>query len=59
MKRRIYWLMPDLASARRVMHDLVQARVDTAYDNLLLFEEHTWGPFESVTRPRSLHLRSA
>jgi hypothetical protein len=31
MKRRIYWLMPDLASARRVMHDLVQARVDAAH----------------------------
>ncbi|MGK6310947.1 DUF1269 domain-containing protein [Variovorax sp. DT-64] len=31
MKTRIYWLMPDLASARRVMHDLVQARVDTAH----------------------------
>ncbi|OUL99258.1 DUF1269 domain-containing protein [Variovorax sp. JS1663] len=31
MKRRIYWLMPDAASARRVMHDLVQARVDAAH----------------------------
>ena len=31
MKTRIYWLMPDLASARRVMHDLVQARVDAAH----------------------------
>jgi hypothetical protein len=31
MKRRIYWLMPDLVSARRVMHDLVQARVDAAH----------------------------
>jgi len=30
MKRRIYWLMPDLASARRAMQDLVQARVDVA-----------------------------
>jgi hypothetical protein len=30
MKRRIYWLMPDLASARRVMDDLVRARVDVA-----------------------------
>ncbi|MBO9648062.1 MAG: DUF1269 domain-containing protein [Variovorax sp.] len=30
MRRRIYWLMPDLASARRAMHDLVQARVDVA-----------------------------
>ena len=31
MKRRIYWLMPDLASARRVMHDLVRAHVDMAH----------------------------
>ena len=30
MRRRIYWLMPDTASARRAMHDLVQARVDVA-----------------------------
>jgi hypothetical protein len=31
MRGRIYWLMPDLASARRAMHDLVQARVDVAH----------------------------
>ena len=31
MKTRIYWLIPDLASARRVMHDLLQARVDAAH----------------------------
>ena len=31
MKRRIYWLMPDLASARRAMDDLVWARVDVAH----------------------------
>ncbi len=31
-----------------------QSRVDAAYDNLLLFEEHTWGSFESITRPYSL-----
>lgn len=31
MRRRIYWVIPDLASARRTMHDLVQARVDTAH----------------------------
>ncbi|MDM0075070.1 DUF1269 domain-containing protein [Variovorax sp. J2P1-59] len=30
MRRRIYWLMPDLASARQAMHDLVQAQVDVA-----------------------------
>ena len=31
MKRRIYWLMPDLASARRTMRDLLQARVEAAH----------------------------
>ncbi len=31
MKRRIYWLLPDLASARRAMHDLLRARVDVAH----------------------------
>jgi hypothetical protein len=31
MKRRIYWLMPDLASARRAMRDLLQARVEVAH----------------------------
>jgi len=30
MRRRIYWLMPDPASARRAMHDLMRARVDVA-----------------------------
>lgn len=30
-----------------------QERIDTAYDQLLLFEEHTWGAFESVSRPFS------
>lgn len=28
MRRRIYWLLPDLVSARGVMGDLLQARVD-------------------------------
>jgi hypothetical protein len=28
-------------------------RVDNAYDKLLLFEEHTWGTFESVASPFS------
>ncbi len=27
MRRRIYWLLPDLASARRTMNDLLLARV--------------------------------
>jgi hypothetical protein len=31
MKRRICWLIPDLASARRAMHDLQQAGVDLAH----------------------------
>ncbi len=31
VKRRIYWLMPDPASARRAMRDLLQARVDVAH----------------------------
>ena len=30
MRRRIYWLMPDLASARQAMHDLVRTRVEFA-----------------------------
>lgn len=28
MRKRIYWLLPDLASARRVMDDMLLARVD-------------------------------
>jgi len=31
MKRRIYWMIPDLASADRVMDDLVQAGVASAH----------------------------
>jgi Glycosyl hydrolases family 38 N-terminal domain len=31
-----------------------ERRTDAAYDNLLLFEEHTWGSFDSVTRPHNL-----
>ncbi|SFM32516.1 DUF1269 domain-containing protein [Variovorax sp. OV329] len=30
MRRRIYWLMPDLASARQAMHDLLEAGVESA-----------------------------
>ncbi|MGR4868693.1 DUF1269 domain-containing protein [Variovorax sp. LARHSF232] len=30
MRRRIYWLMPNLASARRAMLDLLQADVESA-----------------------------
>lgn len=31
MSRRIYWLLPDLASARRTMNDLLLARVSEGY----------------------------
>jgi hypothetical protein len=30
------------------------ARIDAAYSDLLLFDEHTWGTFETVTHPFSL-----
>ena len=29
-------------------------RVESTYDDLLLFEEHTWGSFESIDKPYSL-----
>ena len=31
MRRRIYWLIPDLASAGRTMHDLLLAHVDARH----------------------------
>jgi hypothetical protein len=31
MRRRIYWLLPDLASARRTMNDLLLARIEERY----------------------------
>jgi hypothetical protein len=31
MRRRIYWLLPDLASARRTMNDLLLARIDEGH----------------------------
>ena len=31
MRRRIYWLLPDLASAHRTMDDLLLARIDEAH----------------------------
>lgn len=31
MRKRIYWLLPDLASARRTMHDLLAAHVAAAH----------------------------
>jgi hypothetical protein len=31
MRRRIYWLLPDLASARATMDDLLLARIDEGH----------------------------
>ena len=31
MRRRIYWLLPDLASARKTMDDLLLARIDEGH----------------------------
>lgn len=31
MRRRIYWLLPDLGSARRTMNDLLLARIEVAH----------------------------
>ncbi len=31
MRRRIYWLLPDLASARRTMNDLLLARIEVSH----------------------------
>jgi Protein of unknown function (DUF1269) len=31
MRRRIYWLLPDLASAKRTMNDLLLARIDEGH----------------------------
>ncbi len=31
MRKRIYWLLPDLASARRTMDDLLLARIDEGH----------------------------
>jgi alpha-mannosidase len=36
------------------LHEDWTARVDGVYADLLLFEEHTWGSFESVSLPFSL-----
>ncbi|MDQ3655958.1 MAG: hypothetical protein M3457_12885, partial [Chloroflexota bacterium] len=44
------WYGPPIADARR--EDWGE-RVDAAYDDLLLWEEHTWGAGESVTKPFS------
>ncbi|MBA2469190.1 MAG: hypothetical protein H0V37_07270 [Chloroflexia bacterium] len=44
------WYGPPIAGARR---GAWSERVDAAYDDLLLWEEHTWGAGESVTKPFS------
>lgn len=35
-----------------------RTRVNGVYDNLLLFAEHTWGPFETVSHPHSVFTRA-
>lgn len=35
MRRRIYWLLPDLASARQVMNDLLLARIEHRHMHFL------------------------
>ena len=35
-----------------------QGCVEAAYDSLLLFEEHTWGSFDSIERPYGLFARA-
>jgi hypothetical protein len=38
MRRRIYWLLPDLASARRTMDDLLLARIPEQYIHFMARE---------------------
>lgn len=38
MRKRIYWLLPSLASARRVMDDLLLARVDNRHIHFMARE---------------------
>jgi hypothetical protein len=44
--------------SRQVTDPDRQGRTDATYDNLLLFEEHTWGSFDSVERPHGLFARA-
>lgn len=39
MRRRIYWLLPDVASARRTMDDLLLARIDEGHIHFVAREE--------------------
>lgn len=39
MRRRIYWLLPDLASARRTMDDLLLARIAEAHIHFVARED--------------------
>ena len=39
MRRRIYWLLPDLASARRTMEDLLLARIAEQHIHFVAREE--------------------
>ena len=39
MRRRIYWLLPDLASARRTMDDLLLARISEPHIHFIAREE--------------------
>lgn len=39
MRRRIYWLLPDLASARRTMDDLLLARISEAHIHFVASED--------------------
>jgi Protein of unknown function (DUF1269) len=38
MRRRIYWLLPDLASAGRAMNDLLLARIDEGHIHFVAHE---------------------
>ena len=38
MRKRIYWLLPDLASARRVMDDLLLARIENRHIHFMARE---------------------
>jgi len=39
MRRRIYWLLPDLASARRTMNDLLLARISEQHIHFVARED--------------------
>jgi hypothetical protein len=39
MRRRIYWLLPDLASARRTMDDLLLARISESHIHFVARED--------------------